>query len=176
MTPTSRIGTSKKAAFSSQLSALSRQPSAFTLFELVIVIFIISLTTALIMPSFWDTGDRALKTEAKRIAGTLRYVYDEAIGKKKPFVLTFNIDKDLYAFKSDNESRSFKLKSDVMFKTVSVPSLGDVPEGEVIMEVGPLGPAEPLTVYLFKDDFEYTVIFNHINGRAKIYEGHIVLK
>ncbi len=176
MTPTFRIGTFNNT-FKNQHSIFKeRNSSGFTLFELIIVIFIISLTTALIMPSFWDTGDRALKREAKQIAGTLRYIYDEAAGKKKPFVLTFNIDKGLYTFKSDNETRSYILKGNVMFKSISVPSLGNIPKGELIMEVGPLGPAEPLTVHLLNDEREYTVIFNHINGRARIYEGHMVLK
>jgi len=144
--------------------------SGFTLFELVIVIFIISLTSALIMPSFWDSGERALKAEAKRTAGTLRYIYDEAAGKKQTYILTFNIDKGFWGFKSDTETRIIKLKDRVLFKDITIPSLGNVSEGEVIMEFGPLGPAEPVTIHLMKNDAEYTIIFNHISGRAKIYD------
>ena len=54
-------------ASSSQEYIVGYRPSAFTLIELVIVIFIISLTTALIMPNLWDTGKRAVKSEGKRV-------------------------------------------------------------------------------------------------------------
>ena len=157
------------------LSTILQPSKGFTLFELIIVIFIISLTTALIMPSLWVTGERAVKSEAKHVANTLRYIYDEASGKKQSYLLTFNIDEGRWQFKSRTESRSFEMKDNVMFRDIMVPSLGNVSAGEVIMEFGPLGPAEPVTLHLIKDDSEYTVIFNHINGRAKIHEGYVVM-
>lgn len=144
----------------------------FTLVELIIVIFIISMTAALIMPSLWDTGERALKAESRRISNTLRYIYDEALGKKQTYNLKINLDKDVWSYKSKNESRSFELKDRVMFKDIIVPSLGDVSLGEVIMAFGPLGPEEPVIVHLMKKEKEYTVVFNHISGRTKVYEGY----
>jgi prepilin-type N-terminal cleavage/methylation domain-containing protein len=91
---------------------------AFTLIELIIVIFIISLTTALVMPSLWNTDERELKSEGKRIGNTLRYVYDEAVGKKKTYMIKIDIDNDSWGFESDKESRTFQMKKDVMFKDV----------------------------------------------------------
>jgi prepilin-type N-terminal cleavage/methylation domain-containing protein len=147
---------------------------AFTLIELIIVIFIISLTTALVMPSLWNTDERELKSEGKRIGNTLRYVYDEAVGKKKTYMIKIDIDNDSWGFESDKESRTFQMKKDVMFKDVLIPSLGKVSKGEVVLRFGPLGPDDPITVHLTKDEKEYTVIFNHINGRAKVYEGYLL--
>lgn len=144
----------------------------FTLVELIIVIFIISMTAALIMPSLWDRGERALKRESRHISNTLRYIYDEAVGKKQTFNLKINLDKNVWSYKSKNESRNFKLKDGVIFKDIIVPSLGDVSFGEVIMAFGPLGPEEPIIVHLIKKEQEYTVIFNHISGRSKVYEGY----
>jgi len=146
---------------------------AFTLIELVIVIFIISLTTALVMPSFWDKGDRDLKSEAKRLSSTLRYIYDEAAGKKMIYTVTFNFDGNSYAFESDEESRSFRMQNHVMFKDIIIPSHGEITEGEVSIKFGPLGPEEPLTVHLMKDTNEYTVIFNNLSGRSKILAGYV---
>ncbi|GBD96311.1 hypothetical protein BMS3Abin06_01196 [bacterium BMS3Abin06] len=147
----------------------------FTLIELVIVIFIISLVTALIMPKLWDTGERALKSEAKRIGNTLRYVYDEAAGKKRTYLLRIDLSADSWSFESEKELRKFKMKRGVMFKDIVVPSFGEVSQGEVILKFGPMGPEEPVTVHLVnEDDMEYTVIFNHINGRVKIYEGYML--
>lgn len=144
----------------------------FTLVELVIVIFIISMTAALIMPSLWDRGGRALKTESRRISNTLRYIYDEALGKKQTYSVKINLDKDVWSFIGKNESRSFELQDSVMFKDIIVPSLGNVSFGEVIMAFGPLGPEEPIIVHLMKNEKESTITFNHITGRTKVYEGY----
>jgi len=148
--------------------------SGFTLFELAVVIFIISLTTALVMPSFWDTGERALKSEARHIGGALRYVYDEAVGKKRTYAFKINLDETVWGFESLNESRTFHPGKDIIFKDVFIPSHGEILGGEVTIEFGPLGPEEPFTIHLMKDEKEYTVIFNHLNGRAKIFEGYVL--
>ncbi len=146
--------------------------SAFTLIELIIVIFIISLTTALIIPNLWDDGEAALKSEAKHIANTLRYIYDEAVSKKLTYTLTVNIDKGSWGFESEKESRKFKTKDDIVFRDIMIPSLGKIMTGKAILPFGPLGPEEPIILHLLKNEFEYTVIFNHLNGRAKIHEGY----
>jgi len=150
----------------------TKEQTAFTLIELVIVIFIISLTTALIMPNLWDTGERAVKSEAKRVANTIRYIYDEAAGKKKDYLIRVNLDDGSWGYDSETESRVFNMKDDVMFKDIVVPSLGEVSLGEIELKFGPTGPEEPVILHLMKDEFEYTVMFNHMNGRAKVYEGY----
>lgn len=148
--------------------------SGVTLIELIVVIFIISLASALIMPSFWDTGERALKSNAKQIGSTLRYIYDEAVGKKQTYTVKFNLDDVTWGFESQHETRSFHLGRDIMFKDVLIPSHGEISAGEIMIEFGPLGPEEPVTVHLMKDQKDYTVIFNHLNGRAKIFEGYVL--
>lgn len=146
----------------------------FTLVELIIVIFIISLTTALVMPNLWDRGERALKSEAKRLSNTLMYLYDEAAGKKQIYALKIDFNSDSFSYASEKESRSFRMKDNIRFKDVIIPSLGEVSIGEVIYQLGPMGPEEPIILHLIKNDSEYTVMFNHINGRAKIREGYFV--
>ncbi len=148
--------------------------AGFTLIELVVVIFIISLTTALIMPSFWDTGERALKSEAKRIANTLRYIYDEAAARKQTYIFKIDLDTGSWGFESGHESRSFRMKDDVMFRDVVIPSVGEVSYGKVALSFGPLGPEEPVTLHLMKDKAEYTVKFNPLNGRAGVYRGYVL--
>ncbi len=146
----------------------------FTLVELIIVIFIISLTTALVMPNLWDTGERALKSEAKRISNTLMYIYDEAAGKKQTYTLKIDFNTDSFSYEGEKESRSFKMKDNIRFKDIVIPSLGEVSIGEVIYQFGPMGPEEPITLHLIKEDNEFTIMFNHINGRAKIREGYFI--
>jgi len=148
--------------------------NGFTLVELIIVIFIISLTTALVMPNLWERGERALKSEAKRISNTLMYIYDEAAGKKQTYALKIDFNADSFSYESEKESRSFRMKDNIRFKDVITPSLGEISIGEIIYQFGPMGPEEPITLHLMNDDSEYTIMFNHINGRAKIHEGYFV--
>ncbi|UCD34320.1 MAG: prepilin-type N-terminal cleavage/methylation domain-containing protein [Nitrospiraceae bacterium] len=149
-----------------------RTQRGFTLIELLVVLFIIALAAGLIMPRLWDRGERALKSEARRIGNTLRYLHDESTGKKITYELKINVSGDSWEFASPKESRSFTMRESILFKDVIIPSLGEVTIGEVIMKFGPAGPGEPLIVHLMKDDLEYTVIYNHISGRAKIFEGY----
>ncbi len=148
--------------------------NAFTLIELVVVIFIISIATALIMPSFWDGGEGGLKTETRRIANTMRYIYDEAVNRKQTYLFEIDLDSESWRFASEKESRRFLMKREVEIKDVLVPSLGEVSRGKVTIAFGPMGPEEPIILHLLKDRWEYTIIFNHLNGRAKILEGYIL--
>ena len=145
----------------------------FTLIELIVVIFIISLAIALIMPSFWGTDKTALKTEARHISSALRYIYGEAVSKKQTCLFNINLDNKSWGFKSENESRNFKMQGDIEIKDVVIPSHGEISRGEVIIEFGPMGPDEPVTLHLKKGESEYTIIFNQLNGKAKIFEGYV---
>ncbi len=153
-------------------SEIGNPKSGFTLIELIVVIFIISLATALIMPSFWGTEKTAVKTEARHISSALRYIYDEAVAKKQIYVLDINLDEESWGFKSKNESRRFEIKDNVEIRDVIIPSHGEISRGEVIIEFGPMGPDEPIIVHLKKGESEYTIIFNQLNGRTKIIEGY----
>lgn len=153
-------------------SNLTNFRSGFTLIELIVVIFILSIASALIIPSFMDAGEGALKADAKRIGSALRYVYDEGVSKKKDYLFNINLDNDSYGFTGQGESKSFSLKNDVYLRDIMVPSFGARSEGEITVKFGPLGTEEPIILHLSKDKDEYTVIFNNINGRAGIYEGY----
>jgi len=146
--------------------------SGFTLIELIVVIFILSIASALILPSFTDIGEGSLKSDAKRIGNALRYIHDESVSKKKGYLFSINLDNDTYSFSGEGESKSFKLKDDVFIKDILIPSMGTHSEGEFIIKFGPLGTEEPITLHLAKEKDEYTVIFNNISGRAGIYEGY----
>ncbi len=150
--------------------ACSEKQPGFTLLELIVVVFIISLAMALIMPSFRDSGKNTLKTEAKHISSTLRYIYDEAVGKKQVYIFIVDFDNKSWGFKSEKESRNYRIKNDLEITDVVVPSLGKISTGEIVIKFGPLGPDEPIVLHLKKNTDEYTVIFNHLNGRTKILE------
>jgi prepilin-type N-terminal cleavage/methylation domain-containing protein len=144
----------------------------FSLIELLVVIFIISITSALVIPSLWRTEEDALVKEAKHISSTLRYVYDVTVSRREKHLFFMNLDTDSYGFEGESESRNFRMKEEGSFRDVLVPSMGKRSEGEVTVEFGPLGPDEPIIIHLVIGDYEYTVVFNHITGRTKIIKGY----
>ena len=160
----------KISNFKFQISNFSKK--GFTFIELVVVIFILSLATAFIMPSFWETEKDAVKTEAKHLSSALRYIYDNAVGKKQTYSFNVNLDNESWGFKSKKETRNFKTKGDVEIRDIIASSLGEVSNGEVTIEFGPMGPEEPIILHLRKGKSEYTIILNPLNGRTKIFEGY----
>jgi general secretion pathway protein H len=141
----------------------------FTLIELIVVLFILSLTTAIILPSFWKTEEATIKSDARYIASTLRYINDNAISKKQKYVFTIDLDKNSWGFKSSQENRQITMSKGAELQNVVIPSLGEVSTGEVLLLFGPTGTEEPVLIHLKKNNYEYTVFFDHISGRAKIY-------
>lgn len=150
------------------------EKKGFTIIELLLVIFIISLVMSAVMPSFWHIGENELKYEARRLSGTLRYIYDEAVAKKQAYIFKVNLNDDSWEFEGDKEKKEIFLKGDVEITDVIIPSLGEVSRGEVIVEFGPTNPQEPITLHLKKGNSEYTVIFNHLNGRTKVLKGYVL--
>jgi general secretion pathway protein H len=146
----------------------------FTLLELIVVLLIISIATALIMPSFWESPEGALRSEAKRISSTMRYVYNEAAGKKEVYQFTINPEDGSWGFKSSFETKSYRVRDSVTFKDILVPSTGELTHKEITIYFGPLGPEEPIVLHLTSRGNNYTVIFNHLNGRSRILEGYVL--
>jgi len=153
-------------------SEIVNPKSGFTLIEILVVVFIISLTIALVMPNFLSTGKNALKTEARHMSSALRYIYDEAVGKKQTYLFNINLDENSWGFTSEQETRSFMTKGGVEVSDVITLANGEISEGELLIEFGPMGPEESILLHLKKGESAYTIIFNHLSGRTKILEGY----
>jgi hypothetical protein len=126
----------------------------------------------LVMPSLWTSEKSVLKTEARHMSSTLRYIHDEAVGKKQPYVFHVNFKNKTWGFKSKKETRSFNIRKGAQIKDIVVPSLGVISRGEVSVVFGPNGSEEPMILHLINADMEYTVTFNNISGRTKVLEGY----
>lgn len=164
----------RMTGFFSPQSTIINPKSGFTLLELIVVIFIISLTLTLTMPSFWNSDRNDLKKDARRLSSTLRYLYDESVGKKSVYTFFIDLESRTWGFAGKRESRSFKIRGEARIQDVVVPSHGEVTQGELSILFGPTGTGEPITIHLQKGEAEYTVMFNHISGRTKIHEGYIL--
>jgi general secretion pathway protein H len=144
--------------------SLSRGPG-FTLLEMVVVVFIISLFVAMVIPSFYGAGESRLHADARKTAALLRYLNDSAIYTKETYPLTFDLQDRRMTWNSPDGEKTEDMKS---LAGVTLPSKGDVTEGSVTVFFGPLGLPENVDVHLRVEDDEMTVTFNPLSGRALI--------
>jgi general secretion pathway protein H len=162
----SRAGTADYSRAKKNYPVLS-EPQGFTLLELVAVIFIISLFTAIVLPSFYGFGDNKLKSEARKMASLLRYLNDSSISSKKTLSLKFDLQDGSILWQGPDGEKTEHLKS---LTSVELQSKGEITEGEVTVFFGPLGTTENIAVHLKNEKEGMTVTLNSISGRAKITE------
>jgi prepilin-type N-terminal cleavage/methylation domain-containing protein len=139
--------------------------NGFSLLELIIALFIISLVLAVVFPSFAVFGENRLKAEAREMASILRYMNDSASSRKETFVMKFDLDKNRVFWKGPEGE---KTKGFEDLTGVTTQANGTVNKGELIVFFDPLGIKENLSVHLNKEKKNVTVTLNHLSGKVKI--------
>lgn len=138
-----------------------------TFVELIVVIFLISLVTAVVIPSFAGFGERAQKTEAREMASILRYVHDNAISRKETYRITFDFGGDVIRWNGPDGEKTKRLNT---ISGVATESIGFVNRGSVTVVAGPLGFREKVSVQFDAHDGGVMVTLNSLSGKVKIEE------
>jgi prepilin-type N-terminal cleavage/methylation domain-containing protein len=136
----------------------------YTLLELLVVLFVLSVIFALVLPNF-TLQESGLRKDARNIASILRYMNETAALKKQTLHLKFDLDKGRLSWEGHDGKRTQEMRR---IKAVEMQSRGMIKEGELIVFFSPQGLNEHLWIYLESDDKKITVAFNPISGRAKI--------
>jgi general secretion pathway protein H len=139
----------------------------FTLLELVIVVFIISLMAALVFPSFTQQADRKVKSDAGKIASLFRYLNDTAIYTKKTYYMKFELPDECVVWNGPEGEKKEEVKS---LRSITLQSKGEVKEGEVVLFFGPAGLQENIDIRLAGEGENMMVSFNAISGRARVID------
>jgi prepilin-type N-terminal cleavage/methylation domain-containing protein len=142
-----------------------RDRHGFTLLELIVVLFVISIVMALALPSFTDLGERKLKSEVREMASLLRYMNDSAIARKETYFIRFDIDKGMVSWTGPDGKRG---KSFDDINGVSTQATGRVSKGEITFFFEPLGTRENISVHMSDGSNEMSVTLHHLSGRVKI--------
>ncbi|MGO9613279.1 MAG: Tfp pilus assembly protein FimT/FimU [Dissulfurispiraceae bacterium] len=143
-----------------------RYRSGFTFFELVVVLFILSLMLALALPSLSVLVEGRLKSDAKRIASILRYVNDSAMTTKNTIPIKVNLDQKTLTFDGPDGEKGERF--DTIVK-IDLQSRGTLSQGEVVLLFSPTGAQENIDFYLKGDGKAMIrVSFNYLSGRVKI--------
>jgi general secretion pathway protein H len=137
----------------------------FTLIELILVIFILSLVLALSFPTFTLEKDGKLKSEAGRIASILRYLNDSAISTKEPYAMNINFKEKVIRYKGPDGEKAEKIDN---LSRITLQSRGDVSDGELTVFFGPTGAGENFSIHLTGIELSMIVVFNALSGRVKV--------
>lgn len=137
----------------------------YTLFELIVVIAILSLFFALAIPSFSKLGEKKLHTDAKRLASMLRYINDSAVASKETLKIRMDFKLKRMEYVGPDGPRS-EVFEDIT--GIELPSRGNVTEGELTLFFPPTGAAENIGIHLSDEGGSMTVVFNSISGRTRI--------
>lgn len=164
-----------------QSKAESRQ-SGFTLIELVLVVFLLALMASLSLPLISGFEPNGLASSARRLAGTVKYLYNEAALTGQEHRLRFELGKNTYsASRLDDTGELIPLQgtgapkvldSGVRFTRIYQPRRGEQSSGEVTTALLPGGWLEETIIHL-QDDKEkrLTLRLVPLTGLTEIYDG-----
>jgi len=165
------------------MSASAKTQAGFTLVELAIVIVLIGLMTGLLLPLFSNWGQDDLLASARRLGGTVRYLYNEAALTRSEHRLIFNFDDASYEAKwidpkgelvaVEGSGRGGVLPGDVGFKDIVVTGRGKFSSGEVTVVFHPTGWLDETVLHLDDaDDRQLTLRLAPLTGTLEIFEGY----
>ena len=142
-----------------------RGKHGFTLLELIVVLFVISVVMALVLPSFTGFGEQKLKSEVREMASILRYMNDSAVARKATYFIRFDLDDGMVSWTGPDGKRE-KTFDDIT--VVTTQATGRVSRGEITFFFEPLGTRENISVHLSDGDNDMSVTLHHLSGRVKI--------
>ncbi len=157
--------------------------AGFTLIELAIVVLLISLFTVISVPLFSQIGKGDLRGSARRLAGAMKYLYNEAALSGQEHRLVFNFAEHSYRAEIletdgslgelDDSTARATLKDGVSFSDISLPGRGTFTSGEVTVRIHPTGWLEETIIHLQDSNKNaLTLRVNPLTGSSEIFAGY----
>ena len=163
----------------------SRQ-DGFTLVELGVVVVLLALFAIFTIPLFSATGTSDLGYSARRLSGTIKYLFNESALTGREHRLIYNLDRDTYRgriVEADGEivdlpgfGKETSLAGDVSFRDVQLPGRGTFTSGEVTVRIYPSGWVEETGVHFEAGSGDVlTLHVMPLTGTSEIFEGYKTL-
>ncbi|MGQ0794021.1 MAG: pilus assembly FimT family protein [Deltaproteobacteria bacterium] len=158
----------------------------FTLIELSVAILLVGVFALVAAPKFQDLAEVNIKSASRRLGGTIKYLYNEAVFKKKVYRLSFDIDRGEYWVETlegneffssaEPQLRRKKLPDGVRFKDVQTErSVGKslLDEREYIL-FSPKGFVEPAVIHIETESgSNYTLVTKPYTGGTIVYDEYV---
>ena len=164
----------------------SSRQAGFTLIELGVVVVLLALFAVFTIPLFSATGTSDLGYSARRLSGTIKYLFNESALTGREHRLIYNLDNSSYRAKIVEEDgeivdlpglgKETSLAGDVSFRDLQLPGRGTFTSGEVTVRIYPTGWVEETGVHFEGGTGEVlTLHVMPLTGTAEIFEGYKTL-
>ena len=137
----------------------------FTLFELLVVLFVVSLFMVIAIPSLSVLSDSRIKSDARRLVSIVRYLNDNAVVLKEVYLLQIDFDNSVIRYAGPDGEREEAIDTVVGAELMTK---GFVSEGELSVYFIPTGSGEAFRIMLDDNKSSYVISFNPLSGRATI--------
>jgi general secretion pathway protein H len=161
----------------------SNNQAGFTLIELALVVLLLGLMASLSLPLLSGFEPNRLDSSARRLAGTVKYLYNEAAMTGMEHRLIFELANNAYRATKVSLSGELqplqgvgaqkKLSSGVEFASIYQPRRGEQSDGEVTTALLPGGWMEETIIHLQDEKKQkMTLRLVPLTGLTEIYEGY----
>ncbi len=156
----------------------------FTLIEIMLVMFIIGLTAAVVFPKMGIVGGGNLDAEIRTLSGHIQGLYSEATFKRRMHRLAFNLDADRYWAEVElgggyspvqrNFLKPVQLPHNIHLMDVLTTVDGKRTDGTAYAYFHPLGRVDRVIIHLQANGTDtMTLQVNPVTGRVALKEGYV---
>jgi general secretion pathway protein H len=161
----------------------STDSRGFTLLELAVVVCLLGLFAALVVPRLAGVGEGSRRAALRKLAGTVRYLYNESVLTGREHRLIFDVDGGAWRARqltpegelveAGSGGRGGRLPGGLRFADIEVAGKGKSSSGEVTAEFSPSGWV-PQTVIHFDREGRppLTLRILPLTGTTELHEGY----
>ncbi len=161
--------------------------SGFTLLELIVVLAIIGMLSALIIPRLSSIGLAQLRSEARRIRSLIQACYDLSVLEKTNYRLAINLDEqciepqqrqaDRYEPVQNPLLQRHCLAPEVTIQEFETPDRKIAGAGEDYLYFTPFGYVEPARIFITDTSGNsFTLFTQPLTGEVEIFAGRVEFK
>lgn len=158
-----------------------RYEHGFSLLELLVVLFILTILVGVIAPRVWVP--QYLDGTARHLGGLVQALHDKSRANKVLYRLHFQVDLGQYWVTVVNGRNEYpasdqifrgrrNLPGGVQFQNVMVSSRGWVREGEVFTQFFPVGRVEPTVIHLADTGRVVSLLIHPVTGSVRVVNGN----
>ncbi len=156
------------------MEVVSAENFGFSLLEIIVVMFIISVVMLAAMPDFLALSDEPLKREAMRLASLIRYENDQAVTRKETHHIRFNMESSTWTVivADGKPDRSGRLNHNVRFLDIITSDRGKIDRGTQTVTFTPEGLIDPTVIHIEREKLQFSIIIYPYAAHVETYEGY----
>lgn len=163
----------------------------YTLIELTIILILLGIILSFALPKLEKLGEAKLRTATRKLAGTIETLFDEAVLKKKPYKILFDLNKKKYSIISYKENntqtendefqqleeedllREVYFADGIYIKDIFTPMDGLASDGYAAIQFYPDGYVERSIIHISDGRKDYTLLTVPLTGKVKVFKGYV---